>query len=107
MPKIGHHLPKRPRRFSMTGTDELRELDERLEERADVLCDVARRIPHAERAERQKLRDQALDFLRQDVADHVRADEEVLFPKIAERLHDRLATAPMSYEHRAIRWWTD
>ena len=31
----------------------------------------------------------------------------MLYPKIAERLGDPLAAAPMNYDHRAIRWWTD
>jgi hypothetical protein len=26
---------------------------------------------------------------------------------VAERLRDPLATAPLQYEHRAIRWWID
>jgi hypothetical protein len=32
-------------------------------------------------------------------------DERLLFPAVARRLGDPLATATMSYDHRAIRAW--
>ena len=37
----------------------------------------------------------------------MRTDRRLLYPKIAERLGDPLAAAPMNYDHRAIRWWID
>ena len=36
---------------------------------------------------------------------HMRLDEHVLFPEVARRLCDPLATAPMAYDHLAIRHW--
>ena len=32
-------------------------------------------------------------------------DERVLYPAVCERLGDPQVTAPLRYEHRAIRWW--
>jgi hypothetical protein len=84
-----------------------RSLDVALEERAELLSDAARVIPTLEPAERAAVRDQALEFLRGDVREHLELEERVLYPKVAERLGDPLVAAPMRYEHLAIRWWTD
>jgi hypothetical protein len=35
----------------------------------------------------------------------MRLDEHVLFPEVASRLRDPLATASMAYDHLAIRDW--
>jgi hypothetical protein len=85
----------------------VRSLDVELEQRADLLTDVARKLPAVEPAERAALRARALEFLRGDVHAHMELDERTLYPRVAERLGDPLAPAPMRYEHRAIRWWTD
>jgi hypothetical protein len=36
---------------------------------------------------------------------HMRLDEHALFPEVASRLRDPLATASMAYDHLAIRDW--
>jgi hypothetical protein len=85
----------------------VRSLDVELEERAELLSDAARRLPTVELAERAALQARVLAFLRGDIREHIEMDERLLYPKLTERLGDPLAVAPMRYEHRAIRWWTD
>ena len=85
----------------------VRSLDVELEERAELLSEAARMLPTVTPAGRAALRARALAFLREDVREHVELDERLLFPRLSERLGDPLAAAPMKYEHRAIRWWTD
>jgi iron-sulfur cluster repair protein YtfE (RIC family) len=74
----------------------------------DVTCaairDAARRLPALPAGERAEARDEVLRLLG-DVEGHMKLDEQVLFPQVAERLSDPLATASMSYDHRAIRQW--
>jgi hypothetical protein len=82
-------------------------LDVALEARADLLCEAARMLPGAIPAERARLRAAAVAFLRDDIGDHIASDEDVLYPRLSERLGDPLAAAPLRYEHRAIRWWTE
>ena len=89
----------------MTETRSLRSLDVELEERSECLVDAARRLPHLARDEREELLTRVLAFLHDEVGEHIRADRQVLYPRIAERLGDPLATAPLNYDHRAIRWW--
>jgi Hemerythrin HHE cation binding domain len=88
-------------------TPSLRSLDAKLEERAECLSEGARELPTLSPQQREQLRTRVLSFLRYDVGEHMRADQRLLYPKIAERLDDPLAAAPMNYDHRAIRWWTD
>jgi hypothetical protein len=85
----------------------MRSLDVELEERAELLSDAARMLPTVGPAERAALQARALAFLRGDIREHIEMDERLLYPKLAERLRDPLAAAPMTYEHRAIRWWAD
>jgi hypothetical protein len=89
----------------MNADTSLRNLDEQLEARSDLLSDLARRVPSASAAERHELRRVALAFLRGEVLEHLLADEQSLYPTVAERLGSPLAAAPMNYELRAIRWW--
>jgi Hemerythrin HHE cation binding domain len=85
----------------------LRSLDMELEERAELLSETARKLPELSLAERQEQRTRVLAFLRDEIGAHLLTDQRLLYPKVAERLGDPLAPAPMNYEHRAIRWWTD
>jgi hypothetical protein len=89
------------------GTTSLLALDEKLEARADCLCAAARELPELSHGEREKMRARVLAFLRCDMGEHILTDKRVLYPRIAERLGDPLVTAPLSYDHRAIRWWVD
>jgi hypothetical protein len=88
-------------------TASLRQLDVRLEEQADLLSEAARKLPDLTAAKREELRSRVLGFLRHEIVQHLSTDERLLYPRVAERLGDPLAAAPMNYEHRAIRWWID
>jgi hypothetical protein len=88
-------------------TSSLRGLDAELEERAEFLSEAAGELPNLPREQREELRARVLSFLRHEIGEHMRTDQRLLYPKIAERLGDPLAAAPMNYDHRAIRWWTD
>ena len=87
--------------------DALRRLDLQLEERCNLLLEAARDLPALPTAERERVRARVVDFLRHDVLVHLGNEGRILYPTIAERLGDPLAPAPLYYEHRAIRWWTD
>ena len=88
-------------------TPSLRSLDAKLEERAEFLSEAARELPELSPEQREELRTRVLSFLRDEIGEHMRTDQRLLYPKIAERLGDPLAAAPMNYDHRAIRWWID
>jgi hypothetical protein len=88
-------------------TSSLLSLDVKLEEQAEFLSEAARKLPRLPPAEREDLRTRALSFLRDELGAHMEADQRLLYPKIAERLGDPLAPAPMNYDHRAILWWID
>jgi hypothetical protein len=90
-----------------TVTSSLRRLDEKLEERAELLSQAAREVPELSLQQRGKLRARVLDFLRVEIGEHMRSDQRLLYPKVAERLGDPLAAAAMNYDHRAIHWWID
>lgn len=88
-------------------SESLRSIDRRLEGKAELLCEAARRLPALSLEEREGVRAEVLDFLRHEICDHLLADERVLYPRLATRLGDPLAPAPLLYAHRAIRWWTE
>jgi hemerythrin-like domain-containing protein len=67
-----------------------------------VLRAVARLLPGLPRHEREVLLDGAGNAT-SGIEAHMQLDERVLYPEIARRLGDPLATASMSYDHRAIR----
>jgi hypothetical protein len=90
-----------------TNDTSLLDLDRRLEQRAELLSEAARVLPELAPAEREGLRRLALDFLTHDIERHLVEEERLLYPRLAERLGDPLAAAPLNYAHRAIRWWTD
>ena len=85
----------------------LRRLDVQLEEQAELLSEAAREFPALSPADREDLRTRVLGFLRDEIAAHLASDERLLYPKVAERLGDPLAAAPLNYANRAIRWWID
>lgn len=90
-----------------TEMQSLRSLDVILEEHAELLNEAARAMPGLPPAEREELRAHVLSFLQHELGDHLRMDERLLYPKIAERLGDPLAPAPLNYDNRAIRWCID
>lgn len=85
----------------------LRSLDARLEQRVELLSEMARALPELSPERREEERRRVLRFLRGEVAEHMAADERLLYPAVARRLHDPLAPALMRYDRRAIQWWID
>lgn len=79
----------------------------RLREQAELLAEAARLLPGIKPEEREELRDDIVAFLRERVVPHTILDERVLFPEVASRLRDPLATASMNYDHIAIRERTE
>jgi hemerythrin-like domain-containing protein len=88
-------------------TRDFNEAHARLRERAELLADAAKVLPAVSRPEREALRDDIVEFLREQVVPHTVLDERVLFPEVSRRLGDPLATATMNYDHVAIRDWID
>jgi hypothetical protein len=82
----------------------LRTRDAWLEERAEILSEAARALPDTPHPEREELLRGVFEFLA-EVVEHTIVDERELYPRVAARLGDPLAAAPMHYESRAIRWW--
>lgn len=87
--------------------ESLRRLDVQLEERAELLSEAARELPGLSPEEREELRTRVLGFLRHEIDVHMVTEERLLYPRVAERLGDPLAAAPLNYAHAAIRWWID
>jgi hypothetical protein len=88
-------------------TRDFHEAHARLRERAELLADAAKVLPAVSPTERESLRDDIVEFLREQVVPHTVLDERVLFPEVSRRLGDPLATATMNYDHVAIRDWID
>ena len=88
----------------MVETHEFRQAHVELERTCEAVREAARRLPSLAAPERALERDGVLDLLA-GLEGHMALDERVLFPEVAERLGDPLATASMSYDHRAIREW--
>jgi iron-sulfur cluster repair protein YtfE (RIC family) len=85
--------------------DDFRDAHARLGKRAELLVDAAQVLPGISRAEREALLADVVSFLRDEIEPHTRLDERVLYPEVADRMGDPLATASMSYDHLAIREW--
>ena len=83
--------------------DEHRELLERLQ----PVRRVAQQLPSLDRAERAAAIARVVGFLQHEVVPHTRIDERVLYPEVSLRAGDPLFTAPMNYDHLAIRRWVD
>ena len=78
-----------------------------LREGSELLVEAARALPGVGLEEREALRSRATTFLQDTVVPHTKLDEHVLYPEVANRLGDPLATATMSYDHVAIRGLID
>jgi iron-sulfur cluster repair protein YtfE (RIC family) len=88
----------------MVETREFRQAHVELDRTCAAVREAARRLPSLAVHERAVERDGVLDLLA-GLEGHMALDERVLFPEVAERLGDPLATASMSYDHLAIRQW--
>ena len=64
---------------------------------------AALELPSLSPEERRELLDRILDFLQGKLATHAEHEELTLYPWIADLLGDPRATAPMTYDHDAIR----
>jgi hypothetical protein len=84
-------------------TDGFRKAHEDVRAGIEVIRRTARVLPDLTLTERDAAVDHVLDFMRETVLPHTVLDERLLYHAVAERLHDPLATASMSYDHLAIR----
>jgi iron-sulfur cluster repair protein YtfE (RIC family) len=64
---------------------------------------AARELRGLSPEERRLLLDRVLDFLRETLVPHAKLEERELYPKVARILGHPDATAPMIYDHLAIR----
>lgn len=64
---------------------------------------AALELPSLSPEERRELLGRILDFLQGKLATHAEHEERTLYPWIADLLGDPRATAPMTYDHDAIR----
>ncbi len=71
----------------------------------DELRAAARRLPALSTGERLALISDLVAFLHEQVEPHTRLDEQVLYPRVEDRLGSPLVTASMAYDHLAIRTW--
>lgn len=88
-------------------TDQFRDLHRSQKKKTALLRRAARLLPELSPAERAAIRDRVLEYLHTVVDPHTLLDERLLYPEVASRLGGPLATAPMAYDHLAIRWWID
>jgi hypothetical protein len=70
----------------------------------DKLRVAARSLPELDPGERMVLVADLVAFLHEEVAPHLRIDDEVVGPGTG-RLRSPLATAALAYDHLAIRAW--
>jgi hypothetical protein len=76
---------------------------EQLFQHVDHIRLAARELPGLSTEERSVLIGRILDFLDKTLTPHADAEERGLYAGVAELLGDERATAPMVYDHRAIR----
>jgi uncharacterized protein with HEPN domain len=86
-------------------TSQVREAHVALAHDLHLLGEAARSLPDLAHEQRGELRDRVVATLREQVVPHMMLDERVLYPQVADRLDDPLATASMAYDHLAIRYW--
>jgi iron-sulfur cluster repair protein YtfE (RIC family) len=84
-------------------TDPIREDHVHLLERVERLRATARQLPALTEEQRRALLEDLLSFLEGTLVPHARSEENVLYPEVARLLGDPQATAPMTYDHVAIR----
>jgi hypothetical protein len=87
----------------MTATEALHAEHQALSVHLDHMRVAARELPDLSAEERLQLRARILDFLRGTLIPHAEVEEQTLYSGVAELLGDERSTAPMLYDHRAIR----
>lgn len=83
-------------------TEEFHEEHSELMEHVEHLRATARELPDLPEDERAARIERILEFLRGVLLPHAHAEEEFLYPKVAELLGDPRATGTMSREHVAV-----
>lgn len=84
-------------------TEPIRKEHAELREHVEHIRLAAREIPDLSPEERVELRARVLDFLSDTLVPHAKVEERVLYPEVARLLESPEATAPMVYDHLAIR----
>jgi hypothetical protein len=74
--------------------------------RLDELLTAAREMPNLTPTERCDRRDQIVAFVEDVLLPHAKAEERGLYEQVGRILGHPEATAPMVYDHIAIREWT-
>jgi iron-sulfur cluster repair protein YtfE (RIC family) len=84
-------------------TETEREEHWHLREHVDHIALAARDLPGMSPAERRDIVERILSFLRGELLPHMDEEERSVYPAVAELFGDAEATAPMTYDHIAIR----
>jgi iron-sulfur cluster repair protein YtfE (RIC family) len=87
-------------------TDSLRTEHERLLDHVEHIRVAALELPALSGEERRELVDRIVGFLQGELAAHAESEERGLYPYIDRLLGDPRATAPMVYDHNAVRQLT-
>jgi hemerythrin-like domain-containing protein len=87
----------------MTATGTLHAEHARLAEHVDHLRLAARELPELAPEERTLVVARILEFMRGTLIPHTEAEERGLYAGVSKLLGSTTATAPMAYDHRAIR----
>lgn len=86
----------------MRPTEPFRKEHEQLLEQIEHIAESARELPRLGDQAREALRGRVLDFLRDTLIPHAKAEEKVLYPEWARLLGFADAAAPMIHDHEAI-----
>ena len=92
--------------IAATGSESLHAQHEHLLDHVEHIRVAALELPALSPEERRELLHRILDFLDGELASHTAREEDDLYPSIARLLGDPRATAPMVYDHEAIRQLT-
>ena len=86
----------------MRPTEPFRREHEELIEHIEHLAQAAREMPRLSEQERDILRGRIMDFLRNSLLPHAKAEEEVLYPEWSALVGFADAAVPMVHDHQAI-----
>ena len=89
--------------MTTTPTTPIREDHARLDVHVQHLRAAARELPDLSQEERALLVERVCGFLRGTLVPQANAEEHVLYPEVARILGHPQATAPMTYDHLAIK----
>lgn len=95
------------RPMAQTLTEPLRRRNDELRAKVAQLGDLAARIEHFDRSQRQRAVESALAILQGDLRLHAEAEDLFLFPRLARRLRHPLGTAAMEFDHKLLREYVE